>query len=115
MCVEVCEIIIISNKKRELETNLTLFLTILNNLVTMTGFKPVTSWAVIIYLDDGKVLTSTEPSYIDYLDKSCISTYPLTKSDIKAIINSNVNSVRYSIETLMKIENRVGSNLEKIT
>ena len=75
--------------------------------------QPSIEGKIIIYLDDGKVLTSTEPSYIDYLDKSCISTYPLTKSDIKAIINSNVNSVRYSIETLMKIENRVGSNLEK--
>ena len=67
---------------------------------------------MIIYLDNGKVLTSIEPIYLDYVDKFCISIYPLGESDIKAIINSNVNSVRYSIKTKNNIKNRIGSNSE---
>ena len=47
----------------------------------------------------------------DYVDYFCISIYPLNKSDIDDIINSNINSIRYAIvDKYEKIANRVASN-----
>ena len=74
-------------------------------------FKPTIDGKMIIYLDNGKVISSSTPNYKDYVDYFCISIYPLTKSDIDDIINSNINSIRYAIvDKYEKITNRVASN-----
>ena len=74
-------------------------------------FKPTIDGKMIIYLDNGKVISSSTPNYKDYVDYFCISIYPLNKSDIDNIINSNINSIRYAIvDKYEKIANRVASN-----
>ena len=59
----------------------------------------------------GKLFHQVHLIYKDYVDYFCISIYPLTKSDIDDIINSNINSIRYAIvDKYEKITNRVASN-----
>jgi hypothetical protein len=73
--------------------------------------EPTIDGKMIIYLDNGKVISSSTPNYKDYVDYFCISIYPLNKSDIDDIINSNINSIRYAIvDKYEKIANRVASN-----
>ena len=59
----------------------------------------------------GTIKETSTPNYKDYVDYFCISIYPLNKSDIDDIINSNINSIRYAIvDKYEKIANRVASN-----
>ena len=48
--------------------------------------KPTIDGKMIIYLNSGTVISSSAPSYKDYVDEFCISIYPIAKSDITDII-----------------------------
>ena len=72
---------------------------------------PTINGKMLIYLNDGKVITSSRPTHRDYVNEFCISIYPLTKSDTDAITNSNINSIRYALEDKFDdIRNRVATN-----
>ena len=74
--------------------------------------NPSINGKMLVYLDDGKVLSVSKPTYRDYVDNFCISIYPLTKSDVDAIINSNINSIRYALDDKYDdIRNRVATNV----
>jgi len=73
--------------------------------------EPTIDRKMIIYLDNGKVISSNAPNYKDYVDDFCVSIYPLTKSDINDIIFGKINSIRYAlVDKYEKTRNRVASN-----
>ena len=73
--------------------------------------KPTIDGKMIMYLNNGTVISSSAPSYKDYVDEFCISIYPIAKSDITDIILGEINSIRYAIvDKYEKIKNRVAYN-----
>ena len=73
--------------------------------------EPTIAGKLIIYLDDGDVIISDKPKFQDYVNKDCISVYPLTDDDVSSIAKSNINTVRYAIHNKYgDIENRTGTN-----
>ena len=91
------------------------------NIVVKTFYggagDPKINGKLVLYLDNGDVIVSDKPTYKDYVDNNVISIYPLQANDIKALINSNLNTVRYTIETFAKIavenKNRTAKNIDK--
>ena len=56
------------------------------------------SGKLIIYLDDGTVISSIDRGINDNVDDIAISTYYLSKEELNKIKNSNMNTIRYQIE-----------------
>tara|TARA_B100001287_G_scaffold275516_1_gene283307 strand:+ start:1604 stop:2068 length:465 start_codon:yes stop_codon:yes gene_type:complete len=54
--------------------------------------KPLT-----LYLANGDVLISKSASATDYVDKDCISIYPLTADDISALKQHDLIRIRFTI------------------
>ncbi len=54
--------------------------------------KPLT-----LYLSNGDVLISKSAMVTDYVDKNCISIYPLTESDISALKVYDLIRIRFTI------------------
>ena len=67
--------------------------------------KPSVSDKLILYLNDGNVITSNKPDITDYVDKNCVSIYPLTNDDISKLTKSDINTIRYTIVTSSTYEN----------
>ncbi len=57
----------------------------------------VISGKLIIYLDDGKVITLKDKG-TDYVDKTSKAVYYLTDEGLNKMKNSNINTVRYTLE-----------------
>ena len=55
------------------------------------------SGKLIIYLDDGAVITCIDSGKSDHVDETAISAYYLTNEDLSKIKNSNINTVRYTL------------------
>ena len=72
--------------------------------------EPQISRKFNIYLDDGSVITSIKADLYDYVNKDCISIYPLTDDDVSKLTMSNVNSIRYSIDKRNGYEQRIAKN-----
>lgn len=53
---------------------------------------------LVIYLDDGMVLTSTDQGNYDYVDKIASAVYDLTDEELDKMRNSNIKTVRYALE-----------------
>ena len=53
---------------------------------------------LVIYLDDGTVITLTDKGNYDYVDKIASAVYYLTNEELNKMKNSNINTVRYSLE-----------------
>ena len=53
---------------------------------------------VLIYLDDGTVLTCIDKGKFDYVDDITTTIYYLTKEEITKMKNSNINSIRFSLK-----------------
>ena len=53
---------------------------------------------LIIYLDNGTVLTLTEKGNYDYVDKIASTVFYLTNEELNKMKKSNINTVRYSLE-----------------
>ena len=60
---------------------------------------------LILYLNDGNVITSNKPYITDYVYKNCVSIYPLTNDDISKLTKSDINTIRYTIVTSSTYEN----------
>jgi len=54
---------------------------------------------LIIYLDDGTVITLTDKGIFEYVNKVASSVYYLANQDLDKMENSNINKIRYSLET----------------
>lgn len=53
---------------------------------------------LIIYLDDGTVITLTDKGFFDYVNKVASAVYSLANEELGKIKNSNINTIRYSLE-----------------
>ena len=53
---------------------------------------------LIIYLDNGTVVTLTEKGNYDYVDKIASTVFYLTNEELNKMKKSNINTVRYSLE-----------------
>jgi len=54
---------------------------------------------VIIYLEDGKVLTCTQKRANDLVDNLAKAVFSLTNDQLEKLKNSNIHTVRYTLET----------------
>ena len=63
---------------------------------TMTG--SVVKGNVIIYLDDGSVITLLDRGKRDYVDGTSTNVYSLTAAEIIKLKNSIINTVRFTIK-----------------
>ncbi len=53
---------------------------------------------VLVYLDDGTVITCIDRNIYDYVDNIATTVYYLTKEEIEKMKNSNINTIRYTIK-----------------
>lgn len=69
------------------------------------------SGKLIIYLDDGTVITCNDISESDYVDDIAKAVYSLTKEQLGKMKRSNINTVRYTLNVLgVKEVNQSASN-----
>jgi len=68
------------------------------------------SGKVIIYLDDGSVISLTDNGLSDYVDKITSSVYLLSEGDLNKIKNSNINTVRFTLLDKSGTEGTFGGN-----
>ena len=54
---------------------------------------------VIIYLDDGTVITCEDKGRHDYVDNTAYAVYYLTNEQLEKMKNSNINTVRYALKS----------------
>ena len=54
---------------------------------------------LIIYLDDGTVITLTDNGNYEYVDKIASTVYYLTNEELSKMKNSNINTVRFTLES----------------
>ena len=52
---------------------------------------------LILYLEDGSVISCTDRGINDNVDEIAISAYYLTKSEVAKLKSSNLNTIRYEI------------------
>lgn len=63
-----------------------------------TMFEVFFSGKLIIYLDDGSVITCTDRGKRDYVDYVAMAIYNLTNEQLSKMKNSNINTVRYELK-----------------
>ena len=63
-----------------------------------------------IYLDDGTVMTLTDTEIFEYVNKVASAIYNLTNEDLDKIKNSNIYTIRYSLEDEYGDEGTFGGN-----
>ena len=66
------------------------------SIKTMT--RVLISEKLIIYLDDGAVITCNDSGKYDYVDNVATAVYYLKIKDLSKMKNSNVNTVRYALK-----------------
>ncbi|TVQ43745.1 MAG: hypothetical protein EA362_10980 [Saprospirales bacterium] len=59
------------------------------------------SGKLIIYLDDGSVITCNDQGIMDNVDGVALSAYYLTKDDLAKMENSNINTIRYTLKWVL--------------
>ena len=73
--------------------------------------KPSFNSKINIYLKSGDVVTLNRVTFRDYVDEMCYAIYPLSETDIQQITNSDIFSIRYTIDLIYdKLLNRIASN-----
>jgi hypothetical protein len=65
---------------------------------------------LIIYLDNGTVITSSRESIFDYVDKLALAIYYLTDEDLIKLNNSNINTIKYSLKNEYGSDGAFGGN-----
>ncbi len=65
---------------------------------TKTINKVLISGKLIIYLDDGTVITCNDTQKSDYVDEIASTVYYFTIKDLIKMKNSNINTVRYTLK-----------------
>lgn len=61
-------------------------------------FKSTFGEKLIIYLDDGKVITCIDRAKHDFVDNKTLAVYNLTNEQLSKMKNSNINTVRYGLK-----------------
>ncbi|MBZ9730555.1 hypothetical protein LB467_12745 [Salegentibacter sp. JZCK2] len=68
------------------------------------------SGKLIIYLDNGDVITTSREKIFDYVDKIALAIYYLTNDDLKKLKNSNINTVKYTLKDEYGDDGAFGGN-----
>jgi hypothetical protein len=55
---------------------------------------------VLIYLEDGSIITCIDRGKYDYVDKIATTIYSLTKGEIENLKTSNIHSIRYTLKCI---------------
>lgn len=53
---------------------------------------------VIVYLDDGTVITCIDRNKFDFVDNTATTIYSLTTEEIDKIRSSNINTIRFTLK-----------------
>ena len=73
--------------------------------------NPTINSKVNIYLKSGVVVNLNKVTYRDYVDEICLAIYPLSETDIQQITNSDIFSIRYTLDdSFNDVRNRTASN-----
>ena len=73
--------------------------------------RTIISGKLIIYLDDGSVITCMDRGESYYVDDTAQAVYSLTKVQVNKMRNSNINTVRYTLKIYgIQEVNRSASN-----
>jgi len=65
---------------------------------------------LIIYLDDGTVITTSQVGIFDYVDKIALAVYYLTDEELDKMKKSNINTIRYSLKNEYGDDGTFGGN-----
>ncbi len=68
------------------------------------------SGKLIIYLDDGTVISLTDSGFFDYVDKITSSVYLLSEEDLDKMKKSNINTIRFTLLDEYGSEGAFGGN-----
>lgn len=80
-------------------------------VTTKSSLQTIFSGKLIIYLDDGTVITSMDKGESYYVDDTAKTVYSLTNEQVNKMKNSNINTVRYTLKIYdFKEVNRSASN-----
>jgi hypothetical protein len=67
-------------------------------VITESNFGENFSEKLIIYLEDGTVISCNKRTASDYIDGKAKAVYSLTGEQLKSLMNSNIHTVRYTLE-----------------
>ncbi len=68
-------------------------------------FGAIFSNEIIIYLQDGTVIKCNDRVTYDYVDSRAKAVYPLTSDQLNSMKNSNIHTVRYTLEVASDDDN----------
>ncbi len=66
-------------------------------IVSIETYHLIISGKLIIYLDDGTVITLTDGNF-DYVDRIASAVYYLTNEELSKMKEININTIRYTLE-----------------
>lgn len=66
---------------------------------TKSDFGEIFSDKLIIYLEDGTVITCNQKKVSDLVDGNAKAVYTLSSDQLNNLINSNIHTVRFTLET----------------
>ena len=78
--------------------------------IKLTGGGVRIKGNVVIYLEDGTVLTCIDRGKFDYVDDIATTIYYLTKEEISKMRGSNISSIRFSIKCFQCISSSEEGN-----
>ena len=85
-------------------------------VIAQSSIRLIFSERLIIYLEDGSVITSNQRKVYDYVDNLSKAAYLLTDEQLTKLKTSNIHTIRYSLELrhsdgeLMLERSRTASN-----
>ena len=83
-----------------------------NRMIALSTKTEGVSFAgkLIIYLDNGMVITSSRESIFDYVDKLALAIFYLTDEDFSKLKSQNINTIKYSLKNKYGSDGAFGGN-----
>ncbi|WP_430927723.1 hypothetical protein [Polaribacter marinivivus] len=83
-----------------------------NKMIALTTKTKDVNFAgkLIIYLDNGMVITTSRESIFDYVDKFALAIFYLTDDDFSKLKNHNINTIKYSLKNEYGSDGSFGGN-----
>jgi hypothetical protein len=83
-----------------------------NKMIALSTKTEDVSFAgkLIIYLDNGIVITSSRESIFDYVDKLALAIFYLTDEDFSKLKSHNINTIKYSLRNEYGSDGPFGGN-----
>lgn len=83
-----------------------------NKMIALTTKTKDVNFAgkLIIYLDNGMVITTSRESIFDYVDKLALAIFYLTDDDFRKLNSYNINTIKYSLKNEYGSDGPFGGN-----